>query len=563
MSPVDPWIEPTVCGVYLRFGTVIDEEINERCLELARIVNQHPAEGFGPAIPSYAAVLVLADPKHHSLTSVVHKLRENLQRVLQSRRTGPARRFRWHELPVVYGGEAGPDLEAVARELGLTVQEVIRIHSSASYRVYCQGFSPGFSFLGPLPEAIRVSRLNQPRLRVPAGSVGIAGAQTGVYPLPSPGGWRLIGRSTIPLYRPPSDFQEEAPLQLRPGDRVRFRPVEGSGIRVQASDVTQPSVQPQPSATGAWIEVIRPGLLSTIQDLGRTAWLPYGFSISGAMDRGAMRRANRLAGNHEGEACLEITAAGPHLRFHGKGKAALAGADLDAVCRGRSIRPGDVFEFIEGDELTFRSRRNGMRAYLAVTGGFRLPKLAGSLSTDLIANIGGIQGRALRAGDRIPLREAAGSDVSPENSTEGNGHQEGITEFEPLDGPSWTSGAEMYVRWLPGLEFSRLSPDQAAQFVVSAWEITADSNRMGLRLSGPRLKVAQGGTMLSEPLAPGAIQLPPSGQPIVLMSDCQTIGGYPRLGYVLDEDRDRLAQCIPGTRIRFLPASLLDVWKYA
>ncbi len=178
-----------------------------------------PLPGMGEAVPGYATLLVHYDPLAVAYPEVEARIRACLDLAAGALAGAVPRRV---EIPVVYGGEEGPDLDFVARHNNLSAEEVVRIHTSHDYPVFLMGFTPGFPYLGGLDPAIAAPRLSTPRSRVPAGSVGIAGAQTGVYPLESPGGWRIIGRTLLRLF----DLQREAPFLLAPGDQVRFVPVE-------------------------------------------------------------------------------------------------------------------------------------------------------------------------------------------------------------------------------------------------------------------------------------------------------------------------------------------------
>ena len=177
-------------------------------------LGEHPLPGLGEPLPTYRSLLLHYDPLRLSFAEVTALVEEALTRVEGRARPEP----RLVEIPTCYGGEFGPDLEFVARHNGLSPEEVMRFHSSSLYPVYMLGFSPGFAYLGGLPHAIAAPRLSTPRTLVPAGSVGIAGEQTGIYPIATPGGWRLIGRTPLKLFDPYRD----PPALLRPGDKVRF-----------------------------------------------------------------------------------------------------------------------------------------------------------------------------------------------------------------------------------------------------------------------------------------------------------------------------------------------------
>ncbi len=201
----------------VEFGDAIAPRIHDRALAFARRVDRARLPGLVEVVPTYRSVTVYVDPVRCDWARLVTRLEALARRPMpQGRRPGKLVR-----IPVVYGEEFGPDLADLARQAGLSQQAVIRLHSSNEYRVYMLGFSPGFPYLGTVPKKIARPRLAEPRRSVPAGSVGIAGSQTGIYPQASPGGWLLIGRTPVRLYAP----HEPRPFALAPGDRVRFTPI--------------------------------------------------------------------------------------------------------------------------------------------------------------------------------------------------------------------------------------------------------------------------------------------------------------------------------------------------
>ena len=204
-------------AITIEFGNEINPTLNARVISFAENVRAQTWEGVLDVVPTYCSVTIHIDPLCLDLNTITDKLL-NLPSCLSQEATSSGTH---HTIPVWYGGEAGPDLEDVAAYTKTSVADVIRLHSSVLYRVYMLGFSPGFPYLGSLPEALAIPRLATPRTRVPAGSVGIADRQTGVYPTATPGGWRLIGRTPIELYRPSST----TPFLLSPGDMVRFVPI--------------------------------------------------------------------------------------------------------------------------------------------------------------------------------------------------------------------------------------------------------------------------------------------------------------------------------------------------
>ncbi len=204
-------------ALVVEFGEQIDPAINRRVHVLAYVLAQDPAPGLGEAVPTYRSLLVHYDPLRLGYDDVVRLVKDGLQRMGQVSLPPP----RVVEIPTVYGGEFGPDIAFVAECNGLSVEEVIGIHSGADYPVYMIGFTPGFPYLGGVAEAIAAPRLKTPRTRVPAGSVGIAGQQTGIYPIESPGGWQIIGRTPLTLFDP----HREPPALVAAGDVVRFVPI--------------------------------------------------------------------------------------------------------------------------------------------------------------------------------------------------------------------------------------------------------------------------------------------------------------------------------------------------
>jgi antagonist of KipI len=285
-------------------------------------------------------------------------------------------------------------------------------------------------------------------------------------------------------------------------------------------------------------EVLKPGLYTTVQDLGRTGFQKYGMAISGAMDPLALQIANILVGNPRHEAALEITLKGPCLRLLSDALLAIAGADLSLDLNGRSIQPWQSFLAKKGQILSFGAPKKGMRAYLAVYGGFDLPKIMGSKSTYVLGQTGGLNGRPLKKGDVL-------------NGTKQIKEHKGVTHrLAPKHVPHYPDHSQIRVIWGP--EKDAFSPDSIEIFLSHWYQITPDANRMGYRLSGPNLLPQEGqGEILSSAVTRGTIQVPPDGQPIILMADSQTTGGYPRLANVVSVDLPVLAQLGPGQSLSF------------
>jgi biotin-dependent carboxylase-like uncharacterized protein len=288
------------------------------------------------------------------------------------------------------------------------------------------------------------------------------------------------------------------------------------------------------------IEVLAAGLLTTVQDAGRTGWRACGVGVGGAADIHSFALANRLVGNAEDVAALEITLTGPTIRLQRAATIALTGASIDAQADGIALPGWRPIALPAGCKLMLGACRRGARAYLAFDGGIDGVRVLGSRSTDLRGRFGGHEGRALRQCDVLRLAPSLTAPVG-------------------IDAPriaSWWIDAE------PDLDFSesvsvRVLPGSDATMPVDAllsqeFVVDAASDRQGLRLRGAALQVAEQRERISEPVVPGAVQLPPSGQPMVLLADAQTVGGYPRIGHVIAADLPRLAQRRAGQKLHFV-----------
>ena len=280
----------------VEFPGLAGEAVLARVAGLMAALERDRADGVLDIVPSFASVAV------HFNKVDGRSIREWIS---SAKYPDELREGEEKMIPVRYGGEDGPDLMEVAAELGLSVDEVISLHSGAAYRVAAVGFSPGFPYLSGLPERLHLPRRTTPRLKVSSGSVAIAAGQAGIYPFASPGGWHLLGRTDVTLF----DIHAARPSFLLPGDRVRFCPVD----RIDPVAKISPLTGYKPVGT---VEVIHSGGLTTVQDSGRPGHESSGVSPGGAVDRQSLRMANLLVGNEESAAGLECCVSGPVLKFH-------------------------------------------------------------------------------------------------------------------------------------------------------------------------------------------------------------------------------------------------------
>jgi len=494
----------TLTGFYLRFAEQLDLSANARLLALCERLLADPLPGLTDLVPGYVNLYVEFDADRVRRSRVERWVRGHLA-----------------DLPAYSSGKSvqvevrydGPDLPWVAHQTGLSVAEVVKRHSQLEYHVFATGFTPGFPFLGPLDERLRLPRRQTPRAAVPAHSVAIAGSQSGIYPLPSPGGWHLIGTALTQVYNP---HREEVFL-LQAGDKVRFVPAEGPTPPVPAERPLLPAEPRFPV-----LRVEQPGLMDLVMDDGRRVAGRFGLAASGVLDARSARIANRLVGNPAGTPLLELTLQGPVLEVLSPVVVAFAGYGLVPLVNAEPVRGAQSFVLQKGDVLSFKPLAEGVRGYLALAGGIESQQFWGSASSDAK----GLIGRALQAGDVLGVAE-------PRAVRGGFGYDQG--GLSPA-----------CIRLLPGPQYSR----EAMEALCAAHYELASGDRMGLRLSGPEVP---GGELISEATPLGAVQITTQGQPIVLLNDRGRIGGYAKPALVHPADLPRLAQLRPGELLRFVP----------
>jgi biotin-dependent carboxylase-like uncharacterized protein len=301
------------------------------------------------------------------------------------------------------------------------------------------------------------------------------------------------------------------------------------------------------------LRVETPGPFTTVQDLGRYGFQSRGVPVSGTMDPFALRLLNRLVGNPDGAAALEATVAGPTLVVEagpGAGResgilVALGGAECDARAEGVPVPPYRATFVPAGARLVVGPARRGARPLLAVAGGIDVPVVLGSRSTSLWGGFGGLEGRPLAAGDRLP--------VGPVPDAAATAARDGLSLLE-ADRPALAPEATLRV--VLGPQDDRFAAEALATFATEAYTLTTESNRMGARLAGPRLAHLRGADIVSDGTTAGSVQVPESGLPIVLLADRQTTGGYTKIATVVSADLPKLAQLLPGGVVRFRPVDL-------
>ena len=297
--------------------------------------------------------------------------------------------------------------------------------------------------------------------------------------------------------------------------------------------------------------VERAGFLTSVQDLGRTGFRQFGVSSGGALDSFGLRVANLLVGNDEAAAGLEISLGGLRLRFEDERVVAWCGGEFDVQIGSTRFPVGHAAHVQAGDRLKFGRPQSGCRAWLAISGGIDVSAVLASRSTDLRAQFGGFEGRAFRDSDIIPL------DTRPDAASTARA----ISSWTaPHD---WVNPAKPkpILRFIRGVDWKRFNASSIQRLTTEAFKVSPDSDRMGVRLEGPELKRIDESDLISEAVAPGTIQVPPNGKPILLLGDCQTIGGYPKIANVITVDLGVAAQLRAGDHVRFSEVVLTDAHR--
>lgn len=479
-----------------------------------------PLPGVAEVVPAARTLLVRTRPGVAADAALAGRIR--------ARRRAPGLRpaaaaAETVEIPVTYDGA---DLEAVARHLGLGVAEVIAAHQAATWQVAFCGFAPGFAYMTGDDPRFDLPRRPAPRTRIPAGAVALAARFCGIYPRDTPGGWQLIGTTRVPMW----DLARDPPALLRPGLRVRF--VEGRARVYPAA--ARPAAEPAEVAPA--LTLLAAAFPVLFQDEGRAGQGGQGIAASGALDLGALRRANRAVGNPAGAAALELTAGPVRLRAEVAVTLALAGAG-QAVVAGLPVAPGAAFALDPGDDVLIPPPAAGMRSYLALRGGYAVAPVLGSCATDTLAAVGP---PVPAPGDRLgqgagPVTAVAPPDPAPALPAPGD-----LVELPVTLGPR--------TDWF--------APETVALFLAQEWRVTPQSSRVGIRLEGDTpLARPDARELPSEGTETGAIQVPHSGQPVLFLADHPLTGGYPVIATLLPAALDLAGQLPPGVRIRFTAAA--------
>jgi len=489
---------------------------------------EHPLPGQLDVLAAAETVMVTADSPVAARRIAAQLLRLDL--------TAPVQRDGGLVvIDTVYDGE---DLAEVAELTGLGIDGVVAAHTGQPWTVAFAGFAPGFGYLVGDNEALHVPRRSSPRTAVPAGSVALAGNYSAVYPRRSPGGWQLIGRTSARMW----DLDREQPALAAPGSRIQFR-----AVRESVSLTAEPRPERAATKVASGLRIASPGMQSLIQDLGRNGHSGLGVSASGALDRGSLRRANRLVGNAPGAAgietvAIETVAGGLTVQAVGDQVLAVAGAPSElaittpagpeAEPARRTVPMATPFALLDGETLSIGAPTSGFRSYLAVRGGIDAAPVLGSRSTDTMSGIG-------------PAPLAAGQLLAS-----GGDSESGVVGNPELQ-PEFPGSGVTVLDVVPGPRADWFDAEALDSLTCQEWQVKPQSNRVGMRLDGTPLQRARDGELASEGTVAGALQVPPEGLPVLFLADHPITGGYPVIAVVVDSQLDRAAQVPIGGTIRF------------
>jgi len=303
--------------------------------------------------------------------------------------------------------------------------------------------------------------------------------------------------------------------------------------------------------------VTHAGFRTTIQDFGRIGFRQFGVSSGGALDLHALRTAKLLTGNDERAAGLEFTQGNIRLRFEDQRVLSWCGGDYEVCVASRSIPPGHSALVLAEDELSISGPRQGCRNWLAVSGGIAVPLVLDSRSTDLRANFGGLDGRALRDGDKLLLGHQSDFARSLMNLL----NERRVSSWSSQAEWSSTAKTKPVLRIVRGCDWDHFNASMQHALTGEAFTVSPDSDRMGVRLNGPELYRNDDVDLVSEAVAPGTVQVPPGGRPILLLGDCHTIGGYPKIAHVITVDLSIAAQLRPGDTVQFQEISSSEAYR--
>ena len=539
-------------AVSVVFGSVINKEINGRVRALKNALLSLKADGITEMVTTYAALCVHFEPALIRRKDLIAKIEAVLPEITAAEtKAGQVKEIPAHgggeagqvkEIPVLYGGEAGPDLSDCAAKEGKTEEEIVRIHTSHEHYIYMLGFSPGHPYSARDEEPFSFGRRETPRVRIPERSVVVQRNLTNITPFSQPCGWQVIGSTPLDI----TDYGRSEPFLFEAGDSLKFKAIdraEYDHIREKEEKRRQAETENAEAIFGdgpADLEILSPGLMTTVQDDGRFGYQAYGVSPAGPMDARAFHLANLLAGNAQNTAALELCVTGPEIRVNTNTTVALCGADFGMKIDGVPVPSYAGVPVQKGQVISFTPAKRGRYGYLAFWGGIYVPEVMGSRATLMKNQLGGLFGRKLMAGDRLRLGFGllAGGALRSLSAEVPAVKEETVT-----------------LRVVKGPQDDMFTKESLRYFFNHGAVVTDACDRQGARLQAKPLEFTGAKDIVSDGISFGAIQVPGDGQPILLLSDRQTTGGYAKLGTVITADLGKAGQLMPGQQVRFVEVS--------
>jgi len=501
-------------------------------LTLLNLLQQNPLKGITELVPAAQTILLQFKPHLISVNEIQNLLKNyDLSQIHKS-----DNKTQTVVIPAIYKAQ---DLKNVAQMLQISTDELIAEHTKTKWQAAFLGFAPGFAYLTSDNSLFnKIKRHQTPRTLVPAGSIALADNFSAIYPQESPGGWQLIGTTNLKMW----DEMRQTPSLLKPGDYVQFQEeAKFSGYKIATKENLtnddQNLITPTPANA---LQIKKIGLLTICQDLGRFGHKNQGVGTSGAMDQGACIAANQIVGNDANSAVLENIGAGLTLQSIGNTTIALTGADIELTLtdqKGNSwFEPSyKAIALNDGEQISISKVKAGLRSYLAVRGGFACSKILSSVSYDSLAKIGTkpmANGQILAIKNTLIKTPVKLTAIKPINLPQ----EKQVVELDIILGPRCD--------WFNAASVQLLSTQQ--------WQVTPQSNRIGLRLAGAKsLERTITKELPSEGLVCGSVQIPASGQPIIFLRDHPLTGGYPVIACLAKHHLDLAGQIPCGAYIRF------------
>jgi KipI family sensor histidine kinase inhibitor len=526
MFPMPPGREREVRFLAVNLSSFLVELASlDDTLALFDALSAFPEHGIEEIIPAARTLLIRYQPLQTSMAQLAMKI-SHKPLTQHGNRSGAL-----VTIPVHYNGE---DLPAVAELMGIDIQTVIRRHQESVWNVAFTGFAPGFAYMISDTGGWQIPRRSTPRTRIPAGSVALAGEFSGIYPQASPGGWQLIGQTELKMW----DLAREQPALLLPGSQVQF--VDGEAKSPMISLPTKTPQHKPVANESATLTVLATGLQTTWQDDGRAGKAALGLSESGSMDKNAQHTANRIVGNPSQSPCLEITQGGFRARANEDVVISVTGAPCPLTLKTAdgerfSVEGYRPLNLAAGDEIHVGTPTHGLRSYLAVRSGFVVEQILGSTARDSLAQLGP---QPICVGDIL------------QTGAHQHCHAVLLDELPPSGLPA--VGETVTLDIIAGPRTDWFTTQALDQLTAQSWQVTPQSNRIGLRLAGEqRLERRLHQELPSEGTCSGSIQVPASGQPVLFLHDHPLTGGYPVIAAVAEYHLDLAGQIPPGAFIRF------------